>query len=57
MFHYGLRTFIALDFDLKIHKLAITRLQKKTNFMKLEINFEQTRATSAGHINSPNALV
>ena len=27
------------------------------NFMKLKMNFKQTRATSAGDINSPNLLV
>ena len=46
--------FIALDLESTISHNSVSSEQ---NFMKLKMNFKQTRATSAGDINSPNLLV
>ena len=42
---------------IKNPQISHNLISSEQNSMKLKINFKQTRATSAGDINSPNLLV
>ena len=54
MYCYDMPLLIQYQENPQISHNSVTSEQ---NFMKLIMNFKQTRATSAGDINSPNLLV